>query len=71
VNDGALLLICVAALAAVFALLGVLALVIRALSFLFPEHERPVRDDTAMVAAVASVVTAAHPGMRITRVVEE
>jgi hypothetical protein len=69
-TDAGLLVTCVAALAAVFVLLAALAGSIRALTFLFPERQPPAHD-AAVTAAVASVVAAAYPGMRVTHVVEE
>jgi hypothetical protein len=63
-----LLLICVSSFAAVFLLLSVLALVMRALMALFPH--RTDLTDTAMLAAVAAAVSAAYPGATITRIEE-
>jgi len=63
-----LLLICVSSFAAVFLLLSALALVMRALIALFPQ--RTGLTDTAMLAAVAAAVSAAHPGAAITRIEE-
>lgn len=63
-----LLLICLSSFAAVFLLLSVLALVMRALIALFPQ---PIGStDTAMLAAVAAAVSAAHPGATITKIEE-
>jgi len=52
---------------AVFLLLIILALLMRTLTFLFPEKE--VGDvDAAMVASIVASVTAVHPGTRITKI---
>jgi hypothetical protein len=61
-----LLLICVAAFIAVFVLLVILALVMRALIAIFPE--KTGLSDTAMLAAMAVAVSAAYPGARISRI---
>lgn len=67
-NDPDLLFVCVAALAAVFLLLGVLAGTMRGLTALFPASAEG--DDTALVAAIAAAAAAAHPGRRVTRIEE-
>ena len=63
-----LLMICVTAMLAVFILLGLLALAMRALMAVFPE--RAVGDDAPMLAAVAVAASAAYPGTTITNVTE-
>ena len=67
--DHNLLLICVSAFAAVFVLLSLLALVMRALIALFPDRTNGA--DAALLSAVATATTAAYPGMKITSVEEE
>ena len=69
VESPQLLLACIAAAVAVFVLLTALALVMRALIAVFPD--RTARTDPAVLAAVTAVLTAAYPGMRITKVEEE
>ena len=64
-----LLLVCVAAFTAVFVMLGVLALVMRALIALFPERATE-SIDAAVVAAVTAAASAAHPDSRIVRIEE-
>lgn len=64
-----LLVVCVAAFTAVFVMLGVLALVMRALIALFPERA-PSSIDPAVVAAVTVAASAAYPGTRIARIEE-
>jgi hypothetical protein len=63
-----LLIVCAAALIAVFTLLGTLAGVIRLLTSIFPE---PTDDDAALLAAVSAAASARHPGMRVTRIEEQ
>lgn len=64
-----LLLVCIAALSAVFAVLGGLALVMRLLTTLFPE--RPDTDgDAAAMSAIAAAAAQAFPGRRVTRIEE-
>lgn len=63
-----LLLICASAFAAVFLLLTVLALIMRGIILVFPQ--KAATTDTAMVAAVASVVTTMYPGTQVTKVEE-
>ena len=65
-----LLAVCLTAFAAVFVLLALLAVVIRCVTFVFPE--RPERGlEPALVAAVAGSVAVLRPGARVTRIVEE
>jgi hypothetical protein len=63
-----LLLYCTTAFIAVFALLAVLAVVMKVITQVFPE--RLPGKDIAMVAAVASVVSTLYPGAVITNVEE-
>ena len=63
-----LLLYCVTAFIAVFVLLTVLAVVMRLITQVFPEHVPG--EDIAMIAAVASVVSTLYPGGVITKVEE-
>jgi hypothetical protein len=64
-----ILLVCVTAFIAVFILLTILALVMRALIAVFPE--RISDSDPAMLAAVAAVVSAAYPGAKISKIQEQ
>jgi hypothetical protein len=63
-----LLLICASAAIAVFLLLTLLAIAMRVLIAVFPEETD--QGDVAMLAAVATAVSAAYPGTRITDVTE-
>lgn len=65
-ND--LLLICFSAFAAVFLLLGIMALAMRALIAVLPVKAAKV--DPAILAAVTAAVSAAYPGTKITKVEE-
>lgn len=64
-----LLSVCATAFCAVFVVLVVLALAIRAVTALLPAA-RP-DDDAALAAAIAVAVAAAQPGARVTRIEEE
>nr|NIM47688.1 hypothetical protein [Gemmatimonadales bacterium] len=59
----------VSALAAVFLLLTLLAVVMRALIAVFPE--KVTTTDAAVLAAVTAAVSAAYPGAKITNIEEE
>ena len=59
---------CITAFVAVFVLLTVLAILMKLITGVFPE--RLPGKDVAMVAAVASVVSALYPGAIITKVEE-
>jgi hypothetical protein len=61
--------VCIAAFLAVFLLLVILALAMRLLIAVFPE--KVARSDPALVAAVTTAVSAAYPGMHVTKVEEE
>lgn len=63
-----LLVICASAFAAVFVLLGMLALVMRALIFLFPEREGKI--DAAFIAAVSAAASTVYAGSRVTKIEE-
>ncbi len=63
-----LLAICASAFAGVFFLLTVLALVMRLIIILFPDRESG--SDSAMIAAVSTVLQTLYPGMKITNVEE-
>lgn len=65
-----LLVVCLTAFVAVFALLGVLALVMRGLLTLFPAPAPSTSSDHAVLAAVSAAAAAAYPGMRITKIEE-
>ncbi len=64
-----LLYACITALIAVFVLLSILAITMRILIAVFPA--KVVQGDAAMLAAVATAVSAKYPGMRVTKVEEE
>jgi hypothetical protein len=59
---------CYTAFAVVFAVLALLALVIRFVTLAFPA--RAPRTDPAVVAAIAAAVAAHHPGARVVNIVE-
>ena len=63
-----LLVICASAFVGVFLLLTVLALVMRLIIILFPEKE--AISDSAMIAAVSTVLQTVYPGAKITKVEE-
>lgn len=66
-----LLTICGAALFAVFAVLGSLAVVMRVLIRAFPQREElPRQIEPTLVAAVTEGVMAAYPGTRVTGIEE-
>ena len=64
-----LLLVCASAFAAVFVLLGVLALLMVVILVLFPEKKDAA--DAAVLAAITSVMQSVYPGTRVTRVEEQ
>lgn len=64
-----LLAACAIAFATVFAVLGVLALVIQLISLVLPAPR--ARTDTAVVAAITGMVAALGRGARVTSIVEE
>ena len=63
-----LLGICAVAFVAVFLLLSILALIMKAIIVVFPQKAAGV--DAVVVAAVSSVVSIVYPGTRITRIEE-
>ncbi len=63
-----LLAICASAFVGVFLLLTVLALVMRLITVIFPERESA--GDSAMIAAVSTVLQTLYPGTKITKVEE-
>lgn len=60
---------CLIAMVAVFILLGLLALLMELITFVFPAATQ--RADAAVIAAISTVVAAAYPGARVTRIEEE
>lgn len=60
---------CLIAMVAVFILLGLLALLMELTTFVFPAAAQ--RTDPAVIAAISTVVAAAYPGARVTRIEEE
>jgi len=69
VHELALLPICVTAFLVVFAVLAGLAVIIHAITLLFPERRSGT--DAVLIAAITSAVTALHPQARVTRIEEE
>ncbi len=63
-----LLMVCIAAFVMVFVLLTLLAVVMRLITGIFPEKARTT--DSAVLAAVASVVSSVYPGTNITKIEE-
>jgi hypothetical protein len=55
--------------AAVFLVLGFLAVLIQLISLAFPAHRN--RTDAALVAAIAGSVASLAPGARVTTIAEE
>lgn len=64
-----LVVACAMAFAAVFLLLSVLALMIQAITTLFPAQHAAV--EPAVVAAISTTVASRFPGARVTRIEEE
>ena len=60
---------CLIALAAVFTLLGVLALTIELITTLFPERRQAI--DPVLAAAISTTVASVFPGARVTRIEED
>ncbi len=60
---------CLVAITAVFSLLGVLALIMRLITALFPVRE--ARTDSAVVAAISTAVASVWPGAKVTRIEEK
>ncbi len=67
-NPHDLLSICGSSFLWVFILLAILAMVMRAITALFPEKESGV--DEALLAAVTTAVQTAYPGTIVTKVEE-
>jgi hypothetical protein len=67
-EDPNLLLICLSALIAVFILLAILALIMRLIITFFPE--KILESDSAVFAAVASVIANFYPGTKISKIEE-
>jgi hypothetical protein len=68
VEGPSLLAVCFTAFAVVFLVLGLLALVIRLVTFVLPA--RSPRTDPVVVAAIAAAVTTQQPGARVVHVKE-
>jgi hypothetical protein len=64
-----LLAVCASAFAGVFVLLSVLALVMRLILVLFPVKEAD--SNSALIAAVSTVVHAMYPDTKITKIEEK
>jgi hypothetical protein len=67
--ENSLLMICASSFAAVFVILGTLAVTMKILTALFPEKKKD-EIDSAMLAAIHSVYSVVKPGARITNIVE-
>ncbi|MBD3403387.1 hypothetical protein GF420_10865 [candidate division GN15 bacterium] len=63
-----LITVCLVAFAAVFILLSILALIMRAIVAIFPE--RRSGSDQAIYAAIASTYQSLYPGTKVTRIEE-
>jgi len=63
-----LMVVCTSAFVAVFLLLSVLALVMKLIIVVFPQ--RMAGTDTAVVAALATVVSSVYPNTNITKIEE-
>jgi hypothetical protein len=68
-NTPDLLIICASAFAAVFVLLGFLALIMRVITAVFPAKD--IGSDAVVMAALAGVMQTVYPGTKITRVEEQ
>lgn len=62
--------ICGTAFASVFILLVSMALVIWAITAIFPAPRAEESDDAALVAAISTAVATVYPGARVTRIEE-
>lgn len=62
--------LCAVALVTVFAILTILALLIRFLVVAFPQKRAEDSDDPALYAAVAAALKSAYPNMAITKIEE-
>jgi uncharacterized membrane protein YqjE len=67
-ESSSLLLISISAFIAVFALLSILALVMKIIIMLFPQPE--VKTDASVVAALAVTLSSVYPGTKITNIEE-
>ncbi len=63
-----LLMVCASAFVGVFLLLIFLSLVMKVLTAVFPQ--KTAESDAAVLAAVASAVSSAYPGTKITKIEE-
>ena len=63
-----LLLICISAFTMVFALLSVLAVIMRIITAVFPQKTTGI--DATLVAVVTSAVSSAFPGTKVTKIEE-
>lgn len=61
-------LICISAFAMVFALLAVLAIIMRVITAVFPQKATGI--DAMMVAVLTSAVSSAFPGTEVTKIEE-
>ena len=71
-NSHQLVFVCLSSLMAVFVLLALLAVTMRALVAIFPETlDKLGKSDVALLAAITTAVATLYPGMTVTRVEEE
>lgn len=71
-NSYQLVFVCLSSLLAVFVLLALLAVTMRALVAIFPETlDKLGKSDVALLAAITTAVATLYPGMTVTRVEEE
>jgi hypothetical protein len=67
-ESSGLLSICLSALVAVFIILSLLAIIIRLLTAIFPD--KITKEDSAVFAALSTVVNHHYPGSKITKIEE-
>jgi hypothetical protein len=70
VGEPSLVAMCGTAFTSVFVLLIILALVIWAISAIFPPPEEDESADAALVAVISTAVATVVPGARVTRIEE-
>lgn len=63
-----LISICISALIAVFLILFLLAIIMRLITVIFPEED--IKDDSAVIAALTTIVNKYYPGIKITKIEE-
>lgn len=63
-----LISICISALIAVFLILFFLAIIMRLITVIFPEKD--INEDSAVIAALTTIVNKYYPGTKITKIEE-